>query len=143
MKTRVNAVAVIQDERGKYLLAKMPENRGVFPGQWAIVGGGIEEGERIEVALAREIGEEVGLELLETTRWYFADEVREKLYPGGRREKLHLIYLYFKCLCRGEVKLNQEFEEFAWVELEDVNNYDLNEATRVTFEKLISEEASE
>ncbi|MDI5349372.1 NUDIX domain-containing protein, partial [Salmonella enterica subsp. enterica serovar Kentucky] len=41
-----------------YLLCKMADNRGVFPGQWALSGGGVEPGERIEEALRREVREE-------------------------------------------------------------------------------------
>ena len=53
MKARVIVVSVIRNKKGEILLCKMPENRGVYPGQWALPGGGIEEGEKMEEALHR------------------------------------------------------------------------------------------
>ncbi len=62
---------------------KWPNHRGVFPGQWALSGGGVEPGERIEEALRREIREELGEQLLltEIKPWTFSDDIRTKTYP--------------------------------------------------------------
>ena len=50
MRQRVIVCPVIQNN-GEYLLCKMAPDRGVFPGQWALPGGGIEPGETMETAL--------------------------------------------------------------------------------------------
>uniref|UniRef100_UPI00111998B8 nucleoside triphosphatase NudI n=1 Tax=Salmonella enterica TaxID=28901 RepID=UPI00111998B8 len=50
MRQRTIVCPLIQND-GCYLLCKMVDNRGVFPGQWALSGGGVEPGERIEEAL--------------------------------------------------------------------------------------------
>lgn len=70
MRQRTIVCPLIQND-GAYLLCKMADDRGVFPGQWAISGGGVEPGERIEEALRREIREELGEQLLltEITPW--------------------------------------------------------------------------
>ena len=47
-----NNCPLIQND-GCYLLCKMADDRGVFPGQWALSGGGVEPGERIEEAGVR------------------------------------------------------------------------------------------
>ena len=47
MRQRTIVCPLIQND-GAYLLCKMADDRGVFPGQWAISGGGVEPGERIE-----------------------------------------------------------------------------------------------
>jgi len=62
---RVGVVGVIQNAADQYLICRKPKNRGVFPGQWALPGGGIEPGERMEAALRREIKEEVGIEVFD------------------------------------------------------------------------------
>ncbi|MDI5535053.1 nucleoside triphosphatase NudI, partial [Salmonella enterica subsp. enterica serovar Montevideo] len=54
MRQRTIVCPLIQND-GCYLLCKMADNRGVFPGQWALSGGGVEPGEHIEEALRREV----------------------------------------------------------------------------------------
>ncbi len=136
MKHRVIVGAVIRSKKGEYLLCKMPKDRGVFPGQWALPGGGIDEGERMDRALIREVWEETGLKVIDSEPIYFFDDEREKLYKDGTREKQYLIYLNFLCMVEnGEVRLNDEFEEYAWVKETRLDEYDLNEATKRTFKK--------
>lgn len=137
MKHRVIVGAVIRSKKGEYLLCKMPKDRGVFPGQWALPGGGIDEGERMDRALIREVWEETGLKVIDSEPIYFFDDEREKLYKDGTREKQYLIYLNFLCMVEnGEVRLNDEFEEYAWVKETRLDEYDLNEATKHTFKKM-------
>jgi len=58
---RVIAVGIVQNEKGQCLICKKPVALGVFPGQWGLPGGGIDDGETIEISLRRELREEVGL----------------------------------------------------------------------------------
>lgn len=62
MRQRTIVCPIIQND-GAYLLCKMADDRGVFPGQWALCGGGMEPGETMEQALRREVREELA------TRW--------------------------------------------------------------------------
>lgn len=62
MRQRTIVCPIIEND-GAYLLCKMADDRGVFPGQWALSGGGMEPGETMEQALRREIREELA------TRW--------------------------------------------------------------------------
>jgi nucleoside triphosphatase len=113
----------------------MADDRGVFPGQWALSGGGVEPGERIEEALRREVREELGEQLVlsEITPWTFSDDIRTKTYADGSREEIYMIYLIFDCVAANrEVNINEEFQDFAWVKAEDLGTYDLNIATRKT-----------
>lgn len=43
MRQRTIVCPLIENE-GHYLLCKMAADRGVFPGQWALSGGGVEPG---------------------------------------------------------------------------------------------------
>jgi nucleoside triphosphatase len=51
MKHRLIVVPIIRGPDCRYLLIKMSPHRGVFPGQWGLPGGGVEDGETIEDAL--------------------------------------------------------------------------------------------
>ncbi len=132
MRQRTIVCPLIQND-GCYLLCKMADDRGVFPGQWALSGGGVEPGERIEEALRREVREELGEQLVlsEITPWTFSDDIRAKTYADGSREEIYMIYLIFDCVAANrEVNINEEFQDFAWVKAEDLGTYDLNIATR-------------
>ncbi|HCR4093326.1 TPA: nucleoside triphosphatase NudI [Citrobacter freundii] len=134
MRQRTIVCPLIQND-GCYLLCKMADDRGVFPGQWALSGGGVEPGERIEEALRREVREELGEQLVlsEITPWTFSDDIRTKTYADGSQEEIYMIYLIFDCVAANrEVNINEEFQAFAWIKAEDLGTYDLNIATRKT-----------
>lgn len=137
MRQRTIVCPLIEHE-GTYLLCKMSSERGVFPGQWALSGGGMEPGETIEQALLREVREELGdaLALTHITPWTFRDDIRIKTYADGTKEEIYMIYLIFHCQAKNNViTLNEEFESYAWVRKEDLAKFDLNEATRVTLKQ--------
>jgi 8-oxo-dGTP diphosphatase len=62
------AAAVIQRADGRCLLAQRPHGK-VYAGYWEFPGGKIEAGEDARAALARELREELGIELREATPW--------------------------------------------------------------------------
>lgn len=136
METRIIVCPIIRNPDHEYLICKMPENRGAFPGQWGLPGGGMEPGEDMVRALKREIEEELGgkLEIMEMKPWTFRDDRRKKIYPDNRSVDVYMIYLIFDCLVKkSPIHLNEEFTAYAWVKPEQLVNYDLNEATRMTF----------
>lgn len=53
MRQRIIVCPLIENDNA-FLLCKMAAHKGVFPGQWALSGGGVEPGEQIEQALRRE-----------------------------------------------------------------------------------------
>ncbi|WP_268629569.1 nucleoside triphosphatase NudI, partial [Escherichia coli] len=56
MRQRIIVCPLIENDNA-FLLCKMAAHKGVFPGQWALSGGGVEPGEQIEQALRREVRE--------------------------------------------------------------------------------------
>ncbi len=137
MQSRVIVVGLVRNDRDELLLTRMSDDRGVFPGQWGLTGGGIEPGERMEDALRREIREEVGLEIDSIRPAFFKDGEYEKTFPDGSKESIYMIFLLFHCRAVGqEVTLNAEFSEHAWVSDDRLFDYALNPETRRTFEQL-------
>jgi nucleoside triphosphatase len=134
---RFIVVGVVENRRGEVLLCRMPEGRGVFPGEWGLPGGGIETGETVGEALRREILEEVGLSLELAEPLFFTDGTYVKTFPGGERRSLYMVFLLFRCVAaEGEVRLNPEFDASAWVPRDEIARYRLNPATAETFSRL-------
>ena len=66
---KITEVAAAVIERpGEFLLAQRPEGKP-YPGYWEFPGGKIEPGEDPYAALARELAEELGIEMTEATPW--------------------------------------------------------------------------
>jgi nucleoside triphosphatase len=132
-RTRLIVVAVVTDDDGGVLLCRMSPDRGVFPGQWALPGGGVEPGERIEAALRREVREELGIELRAALPLLFKDDVLEKTYEDGRRELLHMVFLVHSCRPASRaIVLNEEFSEFVWADGAELAALELSPLTRDT-----------
>jgi 8-oxo-dGTP diphosphatase len=62
------AAAVIERPDGTFLLAQRPAGKP-YPGYWEFPGGKIEPGEDARAALARELREELGIEVRESSPW--------------------------------------------------------------------------
>jgi 8-oxo-dGTP diphosphatase len=62
------AVGVLIRPDGEFLLTSRPEGK-VYAGYWEFPGGKVEPGESIEQALARELHEELGLDIGPVIRW--------------------------------------------------------------------------
>ena len=133
---RVIVVGIVQNELGEYLICKMPKGRGVFPDQWGLPGGGIEEGEMMEAALRRELREELGTEVSDIKPLFFTDGQYRKLFPDGPQREVYMIFLIFSCKATSnDLVLAPEFSDYAWVRRESLMSYDLNSATIATFQQ--------
>ena len=60
--------AVVLQPNGQFLLAERPPGK-VYAGYWEFPGGKVEAGESLHAALARELHEELGIEVDEATPW--------------------------------------------------------------------------
>jgi 8-oxo-dGTP diphosphatase len=72
------AAAVLQRPDGSFLLAQRPAGK-VYAGYWEFPGGKVEAGEPAAQALARELHEELGIEIGESFPWI----TRVFTYPHG------------------------------------------------------------
>ena len=126
-----------KDEDGacRYLITKRSPQKKAWPGKWTVPGGGLEvkdyiDGEAtyqnsespqwynaVETTLRREIREEVGVEVDDLQ--YLLDVAF--IRPDG----IPTIVLSFYCAyASGEVILDEDAVEYAWVTADEVPNYE-------------------
>lgn len=105
------AVVVILDSAGRVLLGKRPTDVPCWaPGKWAFPGGKIETGESPHDAAVRETKEEMNLEI---------KNLKER--PGAPAP----VALYYTRDYEGNVQIDHEHTDWAWVEGDEIENYDL------------------
>jgi len=95
------AVAILQKPDGQVLLASRPHGKG-WAGWWEFPGGKIEENETPEIALARELQEELGVTPLSVQAWM----QRRFDYPATHDDeaKTVLLHFYFVSAWQGELQ---------------------------------------
>ena len=112
----VSAVALI-DKDGRVLLAQRPKGKSM-EGLWEFPGGKVEKGETLEVALKREIKEELNIDI------GIKNKLGEENYQDDKiNVKLH----YYICShISGDIYLN-EHEDSVWVSKNEFKNYNFAE----------------
>ena len=102
---------------------------------WGIPGGKIKLGESSIAALRREIKEETNLEIAEIEFVLVQDCIHSKEFYRDA----HFVLLNYTCRCAGqtEVQLNDEAQEFRWVNVQDALAMDLNQPTRILIEAVL------
>ncbi|WER45546.1 NUDIX domain-containing protein [Cupriavidus sp. WKF15] len=98
------AVGVLVQPDGRFLLAQRPGGKP-YEGYWEFPGGKLELGETVEAALARELHEELGLDITECVRWH----VLEHDYPHAY-VRLH----FCKVMAWRGDPVGREGQAFSW-----------------------------
>ena len=94
--------------------------------KYVIPGGHIEAGEGMEEALIREVKEETGLEIYDIKIL----GITESIYSESFQNQKHFIFVDF--ICRSDSKqvvLNEEAQSYQWIDLCEIENYELEEYT--------------
>ena len=105
--------AIIFNPDNKILLCKSHK----WSNKYVIPGGHIELGEKMEQALKREILEETGLEIYDIK----LISLKDSIYNNSFHEKKHYIFIDYICKTDSyDVVLNDEAQEYEWVDLEDI-----------------------
>jgi len=130
---RIVSTCIIYKD-GKYLLLQRSFEKKVFPGKWTVPGGGLSIDDYInlpkttsdhwyfalENSLRREIKEEAGIEVGKIN--YLCD------MTFIRPDNIPVIVLSFYAPYQsGEIKLDGESINHAWITLDELKNHDLIE----------------
>jgi 8-oxo-dGTP diphosphatase len=115
MKTiLVSAVALI-DVDGRVLLAQRPEGKSMA-GLWEFPGGKVEQGETPEVALIRELHEELGIET-------WSSCLAPLTFASHSYADFHLLMPLFACRKWEGTPRPREEQTLKWVRAQDLRNY--------------------
>lgn len=128
---RISITAIIHND-GKYLITQRNHSKKAFPGRWTVPGGGLETDDYIntpkttadiwyyavENALRREVREEAGLEIGKVDFLLDMAFIRPDGVPV-------VILSYYAPYISGDVKLDEDSIDHAWVTYEEAKSYDL------------------
>jgi uncharacterized protein len=131
----ISVTGIIRNKEGKYLICKRSENEKAFPGKWCVPGGKLEKNDFInnpkdtsdhwlnvfEKVLDREIFEETKVKIKNIGYVSNLAFIR----PNGFSTVIISLFGEHES---GDVILDKEaLVDYAWVDLEEVKNYDLIE----------------
>jgi 8-oxo-dGTP pyrophosphatase MutT (NUDIX family) len=130
---RIAITTIIYNKEGKFLVTKRAPHKKVHPGKWTVPGGGLSIDDYInrpethgnagwygavEVALQREIAEEVNVKIGDPKYLLNLTFIRPDKIPV-------LVLSYYASYISGQVKLDEDTVEFAWVSLAEAKKLDL------------------
>lgn len=127
----ITVVAALIKKDGKILIAKRATGDENTLGKWEFPGGKVEQNESEECAIEREIKEEFEMNI--KAKRFIINNVCE--YPSRTID----LRLYECEYVSGEFKLHDHFDS-AWVELDELLEYDLAKADIPLAEFLISKQ---
>ena len=110
----VSAVALI-DIDGRILLAQRPEGKSMA-GLWEFPGGKVEENETPEVALIRELQEELGIDTWESC-------LAPLTFASHSYDDFHLLMTLFACRKWNGTPQGREGQTLKWVTASKLRDY--------------------
>jgi 8-oxo-dGTP diphosphatase len=108
---------VLVDEAGKILIAKRPDGKDMA-GLWEFPGGKVKDGEVPEIALARELKEELNIQ---TSVGCFLPLT----FISHRYETFHLIMYVFVCRKWNGIVMGAEGQECKWIRPNELVKYNM------------------
>lgn len=124
--------AMLEKEGGRYLITQRPPTSSL-PLLWEFPGGRVEEGETDEAALARELREEMGINVR------IAEQV---MHTHHEYPNYDIDFRVFRCALEGSEQeiQHKRVHDHRWVTLAEMGAYKFPDADARTLEKLLEEE---
>jgi 8-oxo-dGTP pyrophosphatase MutT (NUDIX family) len=119
-KIRLGCSAAIFDEQGRVFLTRRADN-----GQWCLPSGGMESGESVTEACAREVWEETGLQVrVKRLVGVYSHPDQLTVYQDGN--KCHIVALHFEAdIIDGTPALSDETTDFGFFYLEEIDRLEM------------------
>ena len=112
-----NALAIIFNKHMEVLLLQRSSyEKQWMPNKWALVGGGVEEGENPKEAVQREIKEETGLDI---------NTFIEKFVLQRNEDSVEHMFIGKHNGENSDVQLNEEHQDFGWFDVNDIKQLDI------------------
>jgi len=113
-------IGIVKNTAGEIFIARRHENLHQG-GLWEFAGGKVEKGETLDAALARELKEEIGIDVIQS-----APLIRLRHVYADRTVQLHVFLI---TQFNGEPQ-SQSGQEWAWIKIEALDNYTFPAANR-------------
>ncbi|MFA7244908.1 MAG: NUDIX domain-containing protein [Candidatus Magasanikbacteria bacterium] len=112
---------IIHDGKTLVLQEGKSDREHVNDGKWQFPGGRLNFGEHPFEGLEREVFEETGLKV-KNYKPFFVDHWMPKPFP---EENWQIVGVYYLCECDdvSEVKLSHEHKNYAWVNMDNMEEY--------------------
>jgi len=117
---------------GRVLILQRHKNEDVYPNMWELPSGKREPLEPSENSLIREVREESGLDVKTVIPFSVFDYQIEK--PDEIRDSTQINFLVTPANDK-DVVLSEEHQAFVWIIRDEIDKYDLTEATKNVIQK--------
>lgn len=126
-------VSGVLERSGKYLVVRRSKNETFYPGKYEFPGGAVQFGESAEAGLVREFKEETGLDI------DVRSMIRSFNYISREGVRHSVEFVYHVTLKEGandNVTLSDEHDDFVWIDMKKIQQYEIEGEILNTFKAL-------
>jgi 8-oxo-dGTP diphosphatase len=127
MRRKIRVVGAMIEKDGRYLITQRPPT-ATLPLLWEFPGGRVEVGETDEAALARELREEMAIEVA------VADRV---IHVEHAYEAYDIDFCVYRCTLRAGPIRNIRVHAHRWVRPDELDDYEFPPADEKSIAKLL------